>query len=68
MEEMLLGEWVKRAREAGLRKDFAAYLQNLEQGSHEYHYPTWRRRVVMGIKQLDPFEPFGICREHPFRI
>lgn len=39
VEEVPLGEWIERAKEAGLRKDFAAYLQDLEQGNHTYHYP-----------------------------
>lgn len=40
VEEMPLGEWIERTEEAGLRKDFNAYLQDLEQRNHTCHYPV----------------------------
>lgn len=48
VEELPLGEWIERAKEAGLRKDFAAYLQDLEQGSHTYHYPILKKEDCDG--------------------
>ncbi|KAG6354171.1 hypothetical protein INS49_004775 [Diaporthe citri] len=48
VEEIPLGEWMERAKEAGLRKDFAAYLQDLEQGSHTYHYPILQKESCDG--------------------
>lgn len=52
VEIISLVEWVERAKEAGLRKDFAAYLQELEECDHEYHYPILEKASCDGIKQL----------------
>lgn len=46
--EMPLGEWIEKVKEAGLRKDFAAYLQDLEQGDREYHYPILEKEDCDG--------------------
>lgn len=40
VDEIPLDEWIRRAEAAGLRKDFAAYLQDVEHGNHTYHYPV----------------------------
>lgn len=43
VDEIPLDEWISRAEAAGLRKDFAAYLQDVERGNHTYHYPVLER-------------------------